>query len=117
MKTSDILLLDLRKEENKKKVNKFLLKIKFIGKAMEGTSNRLVPIEVLEDFLKEIKKRYGYGFQMIYSYYEDDIFRFYHVGIVNGKSEWIGNVEGVTMWELFAKGTIKIYADIKRNEV
>jgi len=120
MKTGDILLLDCSKKENIEILNKVLHKIKPIKK-MCGDNKPT--IEQLEKAIHMIANRYGYRTQQIWFFDKEEVgknaeFQLYSMGIVdkNNGYKWIGNVTGITLWELIAKGIIKIYGDIKRKE-
>ena len=63
--------------------------------------------------------KYGFNHQGILSYFEDGEFKFYICSCTrkeNGIVNWIGNVYGKTMWEVFAKMIIKIYGEVKREK-
>lgn len=121
MKTEEILLLDCRKEESKKTLNNFLWRI---GPCERISRNRgceraeIIPVETLEQVLHGFCEHYPYKVQQIWEYSENKKFQFYHMGVmrVTDTHEWLGDVNGITLWELLAKAIIKIYADIKRRK-
>lgn len=122
MKTEDILNIDCRTEEGKKKVNSFLWKIKPIKK-LNIPKGCIVDTENLEKVLHGISIRYGYETQGFTPYYEEHKkFVFYSSNVTkieNKERHWIGTVYGVTLWEVLAKTIIKIYSEIlkeKNNE-
>lgn len=129
MRTEEILNLDCKKEENVRKINRFLWNVKPVARILEKndyTKTEQAPIELLEEALHGIFIRYGYKHQGISTYYEEGRFVFYNVSIVKRDSEektvvWKGNVYGKTLWETIAKMIVKVYADIlserkKNNE-
>lgn len=80
-------------------------------------------IEQLEKALHMIANKYGYRTQQIWFFDKEIVgkdaeFQFYSMGVVDKSDDhkWIGDVTGITLWELIAKGIIKIYGDIKRKE-
>lgn len=120
MKTEDIINLDCTKQESKKILNRFLWKVKPCAKLLEKnnyTKTEQAPIELLEQVLHGMCKHYKYKLQQIWSYEEELEFKFYSMGVikVTKTNEWIGTVSGKTLWEVVAKGIIKIYGDIKEN--
>lgn len=117
MKTHEVLNLDCTVEENKRKLNRFLYNVKPIAKIMGEDKTKQIPLEVIENVLHGICKKYQYGQQHIETYYEKKEFVFYTVSLTKKRQtvEWIGNAYGKTMWELFAKMVIKIYADIMQE--
>lgn len=120
MKTGDILLLDCSKKENIETINKVLHKIKPIQRMC---GDKKPTIEQLEKALHMIANKYGYRTQQIWFFDKEIVgkdaeFQFYSMGVVDKSDDhkWIGDVTGITLWELIAKGIIKIYGDIKRKE-
>lgn len=83
MKTSELLNLDCRKEENKKLLNRFLWKVKPCAKLLDKnnyTRAETAPIELLEQVLHGICCKYNYGFSGltgIHPYCEDGKFIMY----------------------------------------
>ena len=113
-------MLDCTKEGNKELLNKFLWKVKPVSRILEKNNcdkTELAPIELLEQSLHGLCEHYSYSLQQIWTYNENKKFIFYHMGVVRtyDENKWIGDVTGKTLWEIVAKGIIKIYADI-RNE-
>lgn len=126
-KVQEVLLIDCRKQEGKEKINKILWKIKPIKQKMIKlgyVKDDIVPLEQLEKFLQFVRIQYGYRTQWINSYFETDKmkkphktkFVFYTHGLVDVEGEWITNIEGKTIWELFAKTAIVFYDEIKKGE-
>lgn len=121
MKTEDIIMLDCTKEGNRELINKFLWKVKPCAKILEKnhyTRTEIAPIELLEQVLHGLCERYPYKLQQIWTYSEEKKFKFYHMGVIHVTDtyEWIGDVNGVTLWEVVAKAIIKIYADLKKEK-
>lgn len=121
MKTEDILNLDCNKEGNRELINKFLWKVKPCAKILEKnhyTKTEQAPIELLEHVLHGLCERYPYKLQQIWTYSEENKFKFYHMGVIHVTDtyEWFGDVNGVTLWEVVAKAIIKIYADLKKEK-
>lgn len=121
MRTEDILLLNCKKEGNRELLNKFIWKVKPCARLLEKnhcTKTEFAPIELLEQVLYGLCEHYPYRVQQIWTYSEEKKFRFYHMGVVyvGDTHEWIGDVDGVTLWEVVAKAIIKIYGDIKERK-
>ena len=126
-KVQEMLLIDCRKQEGKEKINKILWKIKPIKQKMIKLAYEkgdIVPLEQLEKFLQFVRTQYGYRKEWINSYFETDKkkkqhktkFVFYTHGLVDMEGEWITNIEGKTIWELFAKTAVVFYDEIKKGE-
>lgn len=114
-------MLDCKKEGNRELINKFLWKVKPCAKMLEKnhyTRAEIAPIELLEQVLHGLCERYPYKLQQIWTYSEEKKFKFYHMGVIHVTDtyEWIGDVNGVTLWEVVAKAIIKIYADLKKEK-
>ena len=103
MKTSELLNIDCRKEENRRTLNRFLWKVKPCAKLLDKnnyTRTETAPIELLEQASHGICCKYNYGFNGltgIHPYYENGKFTMYdatltHKTYRDGKlenCEWI----------------------------
>lgn len=119
MNAKQILDIDCRIEENKKELNKFLWKVKPAKKLFEKnnyTKTQCIPIELLEQIIHGICKRYKYSHQGIREYWENEEFIYYNCSVLNSKREWVGYVYGKTLWETEAKLLVKIYAEIMKEK-
>lgn len=119
MRTEEILNIDCRKEEGRKKINSFLWKIKPVTK-LKIPKGCMLAVEDIERVLHGISIHYCYIVQQIAPYYEDGKQFIFFKGEVmkkrNKTNEWCGTVYGKTMWELLAKALIKIYSEIKKEK-
>jgi hypothetical protein len=131
MKTEELLNLDCTKEENIKKLNRFLYKIKPLEKVAtkhgyNTEQNKMLGMEVLEEVLHGLCLHYGYMHQGICVYYEHETdesgknknkrFVFYRTSVITPDRQWAGEVYGKTLWEIMAKIIVKIYVDIKSKK-
>lgn len=122
MKTEQILDMDCTKEQNKKKLNNFLFKIKPVinfAKKNNIQVGEYLPLELLELIAHKLMSKYDYNHQGVNSYFENGEFKFYICSCTkkeNNVVNWIGNVYGVTMWEIFAKIIVKIYAGVRKEK-
>ena len=80
------------------------------------TKTQLIPLELIEQLVHGICKRYGYSQQGIKEYWENDDFIYYNCSVLNSKREWVGYVYGKTLWEIEAKLLIKVYAEIMKEK-
>ena len=114
MKTEQILNLDFRKEENKEIIQKVLRKIKPLSKY----SDEEVPLEAIEKTIKVLTNKYDIMPQWMGMNYQEPVLGIYSIGVKTASShEWIGNVYGMCVYEVFAKLAIKMYADVKKGRV
>ena len=118
MKTEDILNLDCRKSENKKTIEKYLLKVKPVKKLYDKEGE--LTIELLEKAMHGIISHYDFSIavQGIRPHYDGEKFIYYVVDVLRdakGERTWCGCVYGVTMWEVVAKIIIKIYGEIMKE--
>lgn len=117
LKTFVLLSLDCRKKENAEKVNKALMKIKPIQKRCKD-ENKLVDIELLEDFVEKMCRKYDVKPQSIMPSYLDNESRWYSLSFITRKKhEWLDTTHAYSMWELFAKASIMLYVMIKQEKV
>lgn len=121
MKTEEIIMLDCTKKGNREILNKFLWKVKPCARILEKNNcvrTEMAPIELLEQVLHGLCERYSYKMQQIWTYEEKGKFKFYHMGVirVTDTHEWLGDVNGITLWEVISKAIIKVYADLKREK-
>lgn len=126
MTTDEILNLDCKDEENKKKLARIISKMKPVQRIFEKEGKQTIDIEFLERIVHGFCTRYGYYHQGITTYYEYDYnekgrrenkrFVFYTVSIITPDKKWIGNAYGKTLWEVQAKMIIKIFAHIKSED-
>lgn len=115
MKTEDLLILDLRKEENKEIIQKALRKIKPFANCEEDE----VPLQRLEKFVAVMTKKYNFEVQWIMFVVLKNNTPFWRISLREGypKYEWLGSVEAKDLYELMCKTCILIYSIIKSGRV
>lgn len=117
MKTSDILALDFRKEENKKIVNKCLCKIKPFSKYKNDILVNSVPIEIMEKMVHKICTKYEvYVMDIMPSCVKEEQM-YYSCLIKRTDSGEVEHVYAMCIYELFAKICIKLYSDVKNGRL
>ena len=111
----DILNLDYRKNENKKKINDILTtKIKYFQK-FEGQK---VPQIEVENFIGFVCRKFHVGIQYINCSYLDNELNMYCASIIKTDDRaWLGNVYGYCMLELINKTAIKLFHEIKEKKI
>ncbi len=116
MKTEEILNLDCTEKNVRELISKFINKVDY---APEGHTG-IYTVHELEKILHKMCKEEKYRLQYINITYEVDKYEcWYSSGVlILENREWIGNVYGASIWELYAKAVILIYADRRhrRNE-
>lgn len=114
MKTEEIINLDYRKEESKEIIQKVLRKIKPLSKY----SDEKVPLEAIEKVVKIITEKYEIEPQWMGMFYKKDVRLIYSIGIKTSISgEWLGTIYGISVYEVFAKLAIKMYAEVKSGKI
>ena len=115
MKTEEILNLDYRKEESQEIIQKVLRKIKPLSKYSEEQD---IPLEAIEKVIRILSQKYEIVPQwMVMSLYESAI-NVYSIGVkTSNDHEWLGNVYGMCLYEVFAKLAIKMYSEIKQGNI
>lgn len=114
MTVKEIINSDWREKIGKKKVYKALLEIK----PLEKYSNlKRVPLEKIEKFLFMCQSKYDVQLSLIYvsNTARDDGF-VYTGGISDGSGKILETVHGIELYEVIAKGAIKIWSMIKKGE-
>lgn len=112
MTTEEILNLDYRKDESKDKIQKVLRKIKPLSKYSEEDD---IPLIVLEKLILLYQKKYNIRFSYIMMNTESIMI--YTASLRTEKGEWIGNVYGAYIYELFAKVCVLMFAKAKKGEI
>lgn len=115
MKTEQILNLDYRKEEAKEIIQKVLRKIKPLSKYSEEQD---IPLEAIEKVIRILSQKYEIVPQwMVMSLYESAV-NVYSIGVkTSNNHQWLGNVYGMCLYEIFAKLAIKMYSEVKQGNV
>ena len=115
MKTEEILNLDYRKEESQEIIQKVLRKIKPLSKYSEEQD---IPLEAIEKVIRILSQKYEIVPQwMVMSLYESAT-NVYSIGVkTSNDHEWLGNVYGMCLYEVFAKLAIKMYSEIKQGNI
>ena len=118
MKTEQILNLDYRKEENKKIIQKVLRQVKPLSKFSDDEQ---IPLELLERTVSVLTNKYEISPQWIISVYKNPgkgCYGYYTVGVkTTTDHKWLGNASGSTIYELFAKLVIKMYAHVRTDKI
>ena len=105
-------MLDCRDDKNKEKIQSVLRKIKNFSEYDK------VPIEMLEKFVFAACKKYEICVQyMMFPNHARG--RIYYSCSVKREDteEWVGSVNAVEVYEVFAKVAILIYAVVKKGEI
>ena len=110
MTLDEIMNLSCKDDEGKVKLNKALRKIKTFRDYEE------ISLEQLEKFVKKVVYKYDVTLQYI-TISRMDGRLIYTLSTKNDKGEWLGTVYAISMYELFAKLSIKLYSMIKNEEV
>lgn len=114
MKTEQIMNLDCRKEENKEIIQKVLRKIKPLSKY---SVDECIPISALEKAITVMTKKYNMHIREFVldtqSNAKNGIWR---VVIINDNDlSTLEVIYGITLYEAFAKTTIRLYAEVKKG--
>lgn len=114
------MLLNTEELSNVKKIEKELLTIKPLKKKLQRLGLEVapevfedIPIDVLEKFLHELQRRYGYKMQWITPVYVDGGFLHYTTSILDSQAKYIDSVTDVTMRGLVSKAIIVMWEQIK----
>lgn len=115
MKTEQILNLDYRKEESKEIIQKVLRKIKPLSKFSD---EEMIPLEAIEKTVKVLVNKYEIMPQWMTMNHREPVIGIYSIGVKTADThEWLGNVYGMCLYELFAKLAIKMYSEVKSGRI
>ena len=115
MKTEQILNLDYRKEESREIIQKVLRQIKPLSKFSVEND---IPLEVIEKAIRVMICKYEITPQWMHMTYENPILGVYSIGVKTADThQWLGDVHGMCLYEVFAKLAIKIYAEVKSGNI
>lgn len=111
MTTEQILALDMRVDGNREKLQKVLSKIKPFAKYEK------VPLEMIEKLIGKMCRKYNVRVQYMFITRNDDC-DYYTLSVKRDDThEWIGSVYGITLYEVFAKLAVMLYALVKKGEI
>ena len=112
MTTNQILSLDYREKENKKIIQKVLRKIKPLSRYSDEEE---IPIEALEKAITVMCKKYDIRIKDISpDIWSADKRIIWRACIISDKNlDMRGNVYGISIYEVLAKSTVKLYSDVR----
>ena len=114
MKTEQIMNLDCRKEENKEIIQKVLRKIKPLSKY---SVDKCIPISALEKAITVMTKKYNMHIrEFVLDIQSNEKSGIWRVVIINDNDlSTLEVIYGITLYEAFAKATIRLYAEVKKG--
>lgn len=121
MTTFDIMLLDVRKEEQRKILIKYFESVPPVKRIKERKyKDRDIPMEEIENIYHNIMSRYNYATQGIQEYYEDGVFHYYNICVLKIEEDrtrtYDGYVTSKTLREALVKIIIKVYREVTGKE-
>ncbi len=114
MTTKQIMNLDYRKEENQEIIQKVLRQIKPLSKYSDEYE---IPFSALEKAIKVMCKKYCMQLRDLspdmWSNHNHTIWRATLINETNLKT--IETIYGISLYEVFAKTAIRLYAEVKKG--
>lgn len=114
MTTKEVMNLDYRKEENKEIIQKVLRQIKPLSRYSDECE---IPFEAIEKAIVVMTKKYNMRVAEftpdVWSNEDHTIWRAMLINDTNYKT--IDMVYGITLYEVFAKVAIRLYAEVKKG--
>lgn len=114
MTTKEVMNLDCRKEENKEIIQKVLRQIKPLSRYSDECE---IPFEAIEKAIVVMSKKYNMRVREfmpdVWSNEDHTIWRATLINETNYKT--IDTVFGITLYEVFAKTAIRLYAEVKKG--
>ena len=114
-KLSEVIDGDFRYDNFETETQKWLLKIDVLSKRTpEGEK---VKFEHLEQLIIKLEKKYGHTMQWISLTIIDGEIPWYSVSIRDGNTnEWVKTLYGLTMYELYAKVALFLFAYTRKED-
>ena len=115
MTTQEILKLDCRKKDEKKKLLAALGEVKPLQKFKDAG----FPVDDIQETMIKIQERYEVEMQYMIFLVQEKYNNYYWSASVRGSKDgkWFGNVYALTTWELLAKIVIYMHSLIKQGKV
>lgn len=114
MTTSEVMNLDCRKEENQEIIQKVLRQIKPLSRYSDECA---IPLEAIEKAIVVMSKKYRMRVRDfsadVWSNDDHTIWRAILINETNLRT--IDMVYGITLYEVFAKVAIRLYAEVKKG--
>lgn len=114
MTTKEVMNLDYRKEENQEIIQKVLRQIKPLSRYSDEDE---IPFEAIEKAIVVMSKKYNMRVREftpdVWSNDDHTIWRAILINEINYKT--IDTVFGITLYEVFAKVAIRLYAEVKKG--
>lgn len=114
MTTKEVINLDCRKEKNKEIIQKVLRQIKPLSRYSDECD---IPIEAIIKAVSIMCKKYCMQLKDITpDFWSNDEHIIWRAILVNETNySIIGKVYGITLYEVFAKAAIQLYAEVKKG--
>ena len=114
MTTKEVMNLDYRKEENKEIIQKVLRQIKPLSRYSDECD---IPFEAIEKAIVVMCKKYNMRVrEFMPDVWTNDKHAIWRASIINERNyKTIDNVFGITLYEVFAKTAIRLYAEVKKG--
>lgn len=108
MKVKDAIYGDYRKSEVRDLIQTALRKIPALSKHNEEND---IPLEALEKAIWKMREKYGCMMQYIMPLFRPELNEaYYSCSFKTKEHEWIGTVNGLTIYEVYAKGVLMLYS-------
>ena len=114
MTTKEVMNLDYRKEENKKIIQKVLRQIKPLSRYSDECE---IPFEAIEKAITVMSKKYMMSVHSLApDMWSNENHTIWRAWLLNDKNlKTIDMVYGITLYEVFAKTAIRLYAEVKKG--
>ena len=112
MRTSEIVNLDYRLEENRQTIQKALQKIV----PLKGDTNADVQLQVIEKLITLLSKKYAMSIKhFMPDVHSNSKWTIWYATVINDTNfEILRNVHGLSLYEVFAKAAIYMYSQRKK---
>ena len=113
MTTNQVINLDYREKESQKIIQKVLRKIKPLSRYPDGCN---IPFEAIEKAITVMCKKYCLRIEFVPDVWSNKNNIIWRSVILNDTNlETVELVYGITLYEVFAKCAIRLYAEVRKG--
>lgn len=114
MTTKEVMNLDYRKEENREIIQRVLRQIKPLSRCSDECE---IPFEAIEKAIFVMSKKYEMRVRdLMPDVWSNESHAIWRATLVNETNlKTIDTVFGITLYEVFAKVAIRLYAEVKKG--
>lgn len=115
MNIEKVLNINCKSKEGKETLQRYLKKLKPFR---EFDENEDIPLEKIEKLIYKLTRKYEIEPQyMFINCVDASKTSLYSLGIRTPKGNWLGTVYGITIYETLAKAALKMFFEVRHNDL